>query len=109
MLTDYKGPSNSPELLKHLVGDTITGAFIALNPGTGHCHMWLVLSSGDSLVLGSNDGGVPVYWKASSEDTKRAVDCRQREIQEQLEQLRQLGTYPSTFPDKQEDKNGSGY
>lgn len=80
MLKDYKGAANSPEILKHLVGETIRGAFVA-DDG----HVFLVMSGGDALVFA--DGA---YWKESQKDVASVIDKRKAHIERQLAELGRL-------------------
>lgn len=89
MLSEYKGPSNSRDLLKHLVGEKITGAFIF------NSHMWITLGSGVSLVLGSGSECVPSYWKESAVDTKRAVERLRNDLNNMLQQIKEAGELPT--------------
>lgn len=80
MLKDYRGASNSPELFKYLVGETIRGAFVG-DDG----HIYLVMSDGDAVVFA--DGA---YWKEGQKDVTRLIDKRKSQIQRQLEELGRL-------------------
>ena len=80
MLKDYKGASNSPEIFKHLVGETIRGAFVA-DDG----NIYLVMADGDALVFA--DGA---YWKEGQKDVARMIDKRRAYIERQLAELGRL-------------------
>lgn len=77
MIKDYKGPSNSSEILAHLVEETIQGAF-----QSDEGYTYLVLSSGDALVFANAS-----YWKESQKDVERVVRKRQAQIQRQVNEL----------------------
>jgi|SRR5581483_2197794 len=79
-LADYKGPSNHPDLVHHLVGETIEGAL--LDQGK----LWLILSSGVALVVSAPPPkiGEPShvsYWVEQQEgpDGWRTRVARRRE------------------------------
>jgi len=85
MLSEYKGPSNSTNLLKHLPGERIEGAMIDKQ------HFVLVLESGTSLVLTASCGigysMCPSYWKEDQSDTKARIRKRQEYIKDLQSQL----------------------
>lgn len=81
MLKDYKGPSNSPEILKYLVGDTVKGAFV-----NSEGHICLVFSSSDGLVF-SKTGA---YWKESECEVKKEVEKRREQINSLIDQLKDI-------------------
>ena len=85
MLTSYKGPSNSIEVLQYLLGETITAAF---QDDVGA--IVLVLGSGDAIVFGTRGGGSPVYWPEREPDVQARIARRREEIQRKLAELRNL-------------------
>lgn len=80
MLKDYKGAANSPEIFKHLVGETIRGAFVA-DDG----NIYLVMADGDALVFA--DGA---YWKEGRKDVTFLIDKRKAQIERHLAELGRL-------------------
>ena len=88
MLKDYSGPSNSPEIFKHLVGETIRGAFVG-DDG----HVYLVLSDVDALVFA---GGA--YWKEGRKDVEFLVGKRRAQIERQLAELGRLTALEGSCP-----------
>jgi len=81
MLKDYKGPSNSPEVLKYLVGDTVKGAFF-----NSEGNMCLVFSSGDGLIISKNGS----YWKDLDYEVKTEVEKRKEQINSLIAQLKDI-------------------
>lgn len=86
MLTDYRGPANSKEIFKFLVGERITAAFMG-NDG----RPVIVLESGMGISFGSVGGECgPSYWPVSKEDVQREVAKRKEAIERGLAELRDL-------------------
>jgi len=80
MLKDYKGPANSSELLKYLVGDTVKGAFI-----NSEGNICLVFSSGEGVVFSH-----AAYWKELESDVKTEVRKRKEQIDSLIGQLKDI-------------------
>lgn len=88
MLSDYKGPSNSPEMLQYLVGERIEGAFV------DGAHLILMLSSGKSLILTAFGECVPAMYPESKEKTQKRVSKRKAEIERKQWELNLLTALP---------------
>jgi len=84
-LVDYKGPSNSQEILPHLIGEKIKAAF-PVRDGE-HTRLWLVMESGSALVLCSIGGGTPCMWKEPADKVLREIQRRVDEIERQTRRL----------------------
>ena len=94
MLSDYKGPANSPQLLEYLVGETILGC-MADGP-----KIVLVLSSGVGLVLTSLGAETsPVYYKESREELKSRLDRRIEQIRQGQAQLAKVTHLTALLPE----------
>ena len=94
MLTEYKGPANSSQMLEYLVGETILGC-MADGP-----KIVLVLSSGVGLVFTSLGGETsPVYYKESREDLKARLDRRLEQVRQGQAQIAAITHLTSLLPD----------
>jgi len=88
MLSEYKGASNSPDMLQHLVGETIRGAML------DNGYMVLVLGSGVALVLTcarkADEHHVPAFWVEASVEVRLRISRRVAQIERQQKELKEI-------------------
>jgi hypothetical protein len=84
-LSDYKGPANSRDIFPYLVGETIKAAF-----KTPDGRIWIVVGSGEALVVGAADNASLSFWKENARSVKNVTDARRKEIEQKIAELRDL-------------------
>lgn len=94
-LADYKGPANTPDVFRHLVGATVKACFQVPSVGSQGHDTYIVDDSGCALVFHHATGA---YWRASAEDVNAVVSDRRREIRRKIDELNDLYGLPPEPP-----------
>lgn len=82
-IEDYKGPSNSSDMFKHLVGETIKGVF------EENSLMYIVLSNNNALTLTSHGGECgPAFFVTRQGDLKGILSARKSRLQSTLDAIK---------------------
>lgn len=100
MITEYKGPSNSCELFKHLIGETVIGVVEEGN------HFILALSSGDGLVLTSFGGQHgPCYWRMHNEELRGIIERREETLRANIAAIESTRSLSETLKKASNDNH----
>lgn len=83
-LSEHKGPSNSTDVFRHLVGEKIVACF------EEDSKVWLVVESGHGFVVGGNGAAFAVYWRVDPAEVQRVIARRRKAIERHNAELRNL-------------------
>jgi len=84
-LSNYQGPPNHTEILKHLKGETIKACFI---DEAGH--VWIIAPSGHAVMFAGFDTFAPAFTVVAPEAVQQAVDRRRTDLQKRIQDVKNL-------------------
>jgi len=85
MLSEYKGPANSREVCRFMVGEKVTATFI--HEGK----MYLVVTSGHALIVGgTNAGDFTTYCVQAPHEVQAVIRGKRQQLEDALAELRDL-------------------
>lgn len=82
--SDGSMASNTADVWRRLVGETIVGAFSTYNDG--RTQIWLVTGSGAAAVFNENGA----FWRASKEDVRREVQKLKEHLDRNISSLKDI-------------------
>lgn len=84
-LSNYQGPPNHTEILRHLKGETIKACFV---DEAGH--IWLVMPSGYAVMFAGFDYQAPAFAVAAPDSVQQAIDRRRVDLQKRIQDVKNL-------------------
>lgn len=84
-LADFKGPPNTPDIFRAMIGDTIKACFTDVDG-----RVWIIMTCGHAVVFAKENGGTPAYWRELPENVIATVKERTEMVKKKIAEAKLL-------------------